>query len=635
MAAPLSFQLFLLSLLIAYAILLFVSRRNSRVIQISALVILAAGTVLNMYGLGMENFSEGVVTRFFRAMILTLKMFVYTGDVFEMVHGQETPYFLDLFFFIFFSAMLTSTSAILMLFGKRIMTLCALFLRKKKFRHVFIGVNHRSVMIANGIKNESVAFIDFPSDDERQETSMGTVISGMANEQNQDEFTHRRNAAVLYAKRKLKPENVKKNVFASIGLEHLKKLVNSETAFYILSENGERNLDELMALLSDKDYIHNTIHVCLSREGVSRYYKTTLKGTGTHFIYPSSMAVVELMKAPACHPAYVLQPALTADGRPTGGVKGELNALVIGFGETGQAVTKFLYEFSAAVHEDGAPIPVHIIVNDYRIDSIKGPFIFDSPDMGNSDMIEYENYGTDSSAFWDKLIERLDSLNYIAVSMGEDAANLDLACTIFMYAMKKRRNGLEGLRIVVRKKASLPHETALVEKMNEKANHEVIVCYGEYSGIFTPEMVVSKSRSGINKNATSLAERISEAYTTVSGQKISYQAQYDAYHEKNRARMELHQLISRGNHIASLLCMTAGETQVSPEALENLAKMEHLRYSRYLVAHGYSFAEQDDDIFKTNHQICGWDDLSDSDRQYHRDMVLAQLKAAIEYNSPY
>ncbi len=78
--------------------------------------------------------------------------------------------------------------------------------------------------------------------------------------------------------------------------------------------------------------------------------------------------------------------------------------------------------------------------------------------MGNSDILSYENHGTESSEFWSRLVNRLDQLNYIAISMKDDASNLDLACTIFMYAMKKRRGGLDDFRIIVRKRNTLSHE---------------------------------------------------------------------------------------------------------------------------------------------------------------------------------
>lgn len=89
--------------------------------------------------------------------------------------------------------------------------------------------------------------------------------------------------------------------------------------------------------------------------------------------------------------------------------------------------------------------------------------------------------------------------------------------------------------------------------------------------------------------------------------------------------METHQYISRANHIPTKRLFCDGE--MTPEILDRMAMAEHLRYSRYLLAHGYSFASDDDDVLKTNHQLCSWNELSEDDRLYHRNMVSASMGA--------
>ena len=621
------FQILTALILVVYAVILFRSRLKPRVVRLSALVILLCGMALNFYALTVEGFLQGVVSKLGRSFFLSARMFVYIGDVFEFTVAQRSPYFLDLYYVVFYSAMLTSTSAILMLFGKRAMTLLTLFFRRKKFKHVFIGVNRRSLMIAQGLQGSETVFIDFNSGNEASKMSLNSLLKGLSGSQKGENMSRGSNFYALMAKRNLGEVESDGNVFATIGLDRLKKLTDSQTVFYILSEDSDRNLYDMLALLKDDDLMKNMIHVCISKEGVARYYKTILKQTGVHFIYPSSMAVVELMKDSRCHPVEVLPLASDSEGNPTGSVSGAFNSLVVGFGETGQAVVKFLYEFTALVGPDGEPVPADITVYDERMDSLLGPFMFDNPVMCNSGIIHFGNIGTESSEFWNMLGERLDSLNYIAISMNDEATSLDLACTIAMYAMKNRKGGLKGLRIVVRKKVTLPHERKLIDKMNERAGYEAIICYGEYDKVFTPEMVISSSGSGINKSATSLADRIAQAYLSVSGNAVTMHSNAESFHVKNRARMELHQMISRSNHLPSLTTLL-GDTsrELAQNTMLILAKMEHLRYSRYLTAHGYSYGAEDDDVFKTNHQICGWDSLTEADRNYHMDMVRAELE---------
>lgn len=621
---PLFVQFLLFFLVFIYAIMLFKSRQDSKFIRRSAFVIMIAGLALYMYGFGLEGYKEGVITCFFRSLILSLKMFVYDGSVFELVTAQRTPLWLDLYYFVFYAAIVTSTSALLMLFGKRAMTSIYLRFRKKYFKHVFIGIDERSMAIANGISDGDVAFLEFQFNGNDDGISKGSFFTGFFGYDRRNiHLMYKKNMVVLSTKCRLEAGYSGNNIFSSLGIDRMKRLINSDTAFYILSENHQRNLDDLMALLGDNCLMNNVIHVCVSRDGVARYYKSTMKQTKVHFIYPSSLSVVELMKSFHCHPSATVKPT-EENGQSTGIVSKSFNALVIGFGETGKAITKWLYEFCAAIGKDGLPASASIIVNDECIDSLKGPFIFDNPGLVDSSVLVFENYGKDSSEFWQRLMKRIDDLDYIAISMKDDTSNLDLACSIFMYALSKRSETINDLRIVVRKKHMFSHERQLVDTLNEKAGSEVIVCFGEEEKVFSSEMIVSKSEYGINATATDRAARIENSFENISGYRLIPSERPSTYRERSIVRMELHQLISRANFIPTLRRI-AGSASLNEIALENLAKTEHLRFSRYLLAHGYRYGSEDNGIFKTNHQICDWESLSDTDRQYHRDMVLAML----------
>jgi len=614
----------MLLVLVAYAFMLFKCRLNGKVLRRSALVILIAGISLYMYGFRLEGYSEGFVTCFLRSLLGAIKMFIYDGSVFEMLKAQSQTMFLDLFYLVLYAAMLTSISTIILLFGKRAMTYLILTFRRDKFKHVFLGVNMRSQTVAKGLKGSEVAFIEFPSDSESEEVSIKQALGNFAN----DDGTKGKlsgGITVLRAKRDLEHNESEAGVMEQMGLSKLARLVDSDTKFYILSENAEKNLNDLMMFINDKNLYNNTIHASVKREGVARSYQMVLGKSGAHFIYPSSLSIVELMKNHLCHPASVMTIDTNDDGQPNCSASGEFNALVLGFGEAGQAATKFLYEFSSAVRRDGTPLPVKIYINDSKLERLKGQFNFSCPDMEHGDILVYENNGLDSGQFWDTLLERIDKLNFIVISMKDDAVNLDVACAIFGYVQKKRKNGFENFRILVRKKHTPEYERKLVERLNEKAGREVIISFGEYNKVFTTDMIVSEKKSGINKSATNLSDKLIKKYLAVSGKEFKPVSENWSFHEKRKVRMEVHQFISRANHIPSKKDFTMGREGLTEAALENMARCEHLRYSRYLLAHGYSFSEEDDDVMKTNHHLCSWNRLSEEDRQYHRDIVKASL----------
>lgn len=611
-------------LVILYVIVLFRSKARGRVLRTSALLILLAGTAVYMWGYTFENYNEGIPALLLRSLVSSAKMFIYSTDLCEVVAVQKEPFFLDVFMLVFCLAMLTSVSAIIMLFGKRAGTFMVLKFRKRKFQHIFLGTNPRSQLIASGIRDQEIAFIEFPEESDEDRLSVESVLRSISDDDANDGMIPTRHITLLRAKHKLSHQ-LSMNAFEQMGLEGLKRLVGPDTAFYLLSDDSERNLHDLLALESDESIQNNIVHACVRREGLAKSYQGILGKTGAHFIFPSSLSVVDLMKNEVCHPANVMSLDRDAQGHSVGAADGQFNALIVGFGETGQAALKFIYEFSSAVMADGTPLPVKIYVNDSQLDRLKGQFVFSCPDMEHDDMIVYDSCGLDSGSFWKTLLERLDSLNYIEISMNDDAVNMELAFTIFSYVEKKRRNGFDNLLIAVRKRHTPEYERRLLARLNEKAGREVIVFFGENEKIFTPEMIVSKSRSGINASATSLADRIRTSYEAVAGAQVKSEFESGSFHEKRQKRMETHQYISRANHIPTKRLFCDGE--MTPEILERMAIAEHLRYSRYLLAHGYSFAPDDDDVLKTNRQLCSWSELSEQDRQYHRNMVRASMGA--------
>lgn len=616
-----SLQVLTVVLLAAYAVILFKSRLNPKIVKRAAAIITLAGTALFMYGYRMEGYQGGWVSMFLRGVISAIKMFIYDNSIFESLEAQKaSPYFVDLFILVFYSAILTSISAIILLFGKRVLTFLTLLFSRKKFSHVFFGVNLNSEMIAKGIQNEEIAFIEFPGDSD-DDISIAGMLKAASKEDKGASLFKAKHITLLRAKKKLAMRDTDESVLEQIGLKRLQKRIDEKTSFYLLSDNGERNLQDLLVLMSDERLKNITTHACVKREGLALSYHGVLGKTGAHLIYPSSLSVVDLMKSPDCHPVDVM------DVNPDGSVSGEFNALVVGFGETGQAATKFIYEFSSAIKKDGTPIPVHIHICDDAADRIKGYFSFTCPELEHDDIITYENHGIDTGEFWRHLLSILDSLNYVEISLGNDTVNLNLACTIYGYAEKKRKNGFKNFRIYVRKKVTPPYERRLVQRLNEKARMEVIRCFGEHEKIYTPQMIVSRDLSGINMSATSLAGKLKARYNELVGVEDipANNNTNDSFHDKRRIRREMHQFISRANHIPTKLALSGWDSHPGAETLETLARCEHLRFSRYLKAHGYAYDKDDDDVMKTNHQLCAWEELTEEERQYHRDMVTASL----------
>ena len=620
-------QILAIAVLVWYSYLLLSSKHKAKVLPWAMGVIMVAGTGLYMYAFRLEGYVMGVFSNFFRSFLSAAKLFIYDNDLNEIHHAQSRPLFMDFFMAVYYGAVLTSTSALLMLIGKRARTSLLLAFRKKKFRHVFLGVNGRSIMIARGIKDQEIAFIDFPDKSNENKASLPYILKSMSGGDEDAVSQSMRHIRVFTAKRPLTLRSTAYGAFGQMGLARMAKLVDRDTSFYIMSDDMEANMHDLLALVSDPQLRENTVHACVKREGLAAQYQRVLDHTGAHFVYPSSLSVVGLMTNPTCHPANAIARVYDSEGNATGAARSDFHfdAMVVGFGETGQAVLKFLYEFSSAVTPDLRPMPMSIYVQDSQMDRIKGPFLFANPNLAGDNDIVFEDKGSDSSIFWDRLRERINDMNYIQISLGSDAANFELALKIYSYVEKFRRDRFENFMLVVRKSYTPEYELRLQARLNERAGHDVIVFYGENEKIFKPEMIVSKDESGISSTAVAKAEKIKQNYISVTGRQIARSDAGMTYPEKRRARRETHQLISRANHIASKLIFTDFDVELTPEKLENLAALEHLRFSRYMLLRGYTYGPEDDDVKLTSSHLCAWADLPDEKKQYHRDMVRASL----------
>ena len=624
-------QILIALFIVFYALFLFKNRNNRTTILSCFVTIWLIGTGLYMYAFSHEPVHEGSTTILLRSAVSAIKMFIYDNDLLEIEHIQHETLFLDFFIPTFLAAILTSSMTIINTFGEKMMSWFVLTLRsrKRKFKHIFIGVDEKSLMIANELGNEEIAFITVKSEEHgggaEHEMIMNTLKSLEKSNPHANLFK-KDNVTVLTAKERIQSAGSGEGVFERMGIGKIARFIDESTSIYLLSDDADKNFHDILILESDPALRDLTIHASVRRRGLTPAYKNTLKGTGAHFIYASSLSVVDMMKTHECHPAQVMDIDRDESGKGLGTASGIFSALVAGFGETGQAALKFIYEFSSAIRQDGTALPVRIYVQDSSIEDRKGLFTALNPEMDKDGIISYDNKSAGSSAFWDFLKEHIDELNYVVMSTGNDEKNLDVAVQVLTYASKVRKEGLKNFKILIRKTYTRHHEQDLLNKYNKGCGAEVMRFFGEYSSVFAANMIVSGNHTGINNDATELADRLRANYDKLTGHDSaglmvkSGDKQTDA-----RNRLEIHQFISRANHIASLRCFIDGNDSPSEDVIENLARCEQLRYTRYLKAHEYSSCAQDDYIRRHSSKLKHWDDLSDDDKSYHRTMVKASL----------
>ena len=228
-------------------------------------------------------------------------------------------------------------------------------------------------------------------------------------------------------------------------------------------------------------------------------------------IDPSHLSVEILKQDVKYHPvSYV-------DINKDATVSSPFNALVVGFGEVGMDIVRFLYEFSAFVQEgtvgdDGqavqrSPFSCHVVDADLKNQA--GLFIAGAPsimtNLSNSSAhsddphhIFLHDMDARAPEFYQKLEAMITTLNYIVVAQGDDEMNVSLAVRIFRFAVRLR--------------ADMNHFRILVMVKNDEDRHFTRIVQ-HYNRLWAAEQHAENKSKPIHQRTITTTEPIDEPIT--------------------------------------------------------------------------------------------------------------------------
>lgn len=641
----------LVALFVAYVILLSASRLEIKVLKNGAICILLAGIGLYFYGYSLEDYVEGPVTTLMRSTLSSMELFVSHSDLLEIERAQEKPYFLDLFIFVYSCAVVTSISTILSLFAKRVISLITMRVlsrQRKKYDHVFFGLDHNAINLAKNIdKSDRIAFIEFPSDEKEEEISLGSIIQNVFHGIVVNNGLDKDNVSILKAKRNFNELAHGDDMLKQMGLSRLKELVDDNTIFYILSDDAEKNILEVMTLVSDEFFRVHTIQCHAYKKGLIRQYQRSLFDTHVQFFYPDTTSVLALREDPGSHPVNTMDIPLDADGKSLGyATDKSFKAMICGFSESGMEILKFIYKYSSFIGPDKQPLPVKCYIQDPDMDLISGTFKATVPALESDEDIVYETVRCLSEDFWNKMKERLDDLKYIVFSSDDDTKNLSAATQVLNYALKKRKRGAENLKILVHIVESNDITDSICKFYNKKAGGDCLLTYGDKKLLFSPKWLVSGDTTmGISAHSASCAEAMHISYTKGLGTDTPTWAMVNETCEKARENKNLKvflqqiriirqyiddafysSTISRiGKGYEDLLTSIpvtdeefAALPETQKETIDNISRNVHLFWCRQMALDGYTYSKKTVETEKTNEYLRPWDDLAENDKQHFR-----------------
>ena len=424
-----------------------VSKWITKRLYLIASFVLLGGFILYLDGFNEKGCENNPVALVARASISALEMFASHSDLIEVRHElHENHLYMTIFSVIHFCAVLISAIFVINLFGLRFRN----WLRKQYWKcsnrkgngdtYIFWGINNESLTLAENVHNgNTIVFIHTPTDHATEHAEHHFSFSKLF------DFTVNLKNEIEYIILNLDGYVLKFNTVTS--LQSIQFLLKGKVHFLFLSNDEESNLNDLFSIkaldiLRNSDvtfYCHAQRKLLNERlVSCSMCEKAPDSKHQIKLIDSSYLSILELKHDFRAHPVNFVDIKTDEKGYNTGIVTSPFNALVVGFGNTGQEALSFLYEFSAFVGEDGERSSYHIVAIDKYMDNIQGDYVARRPAIKNNKHIEFVCTDVHSSAFWN-LIDKLiaEGLNYIVIALGDDKQNLSAAIQLQEYIMRK------------------------------------------------------------------------------------------------------------------------------------------------------------------------------------------------------
>ena len=319
--------------------------------------------------------------------------------------------------------------------------------KPKRRTHIFLGTGPFSVALAQSLPpGDRVLFVEGPAQDPVPDrVSIFRLFRGVRSTSIALERIRAilPDAVLLKANKRI-GKGIEDSLFGELGLKRLRFWADlEETCFYLLSEDTDENVTALKRMLPVKAQVY----YYAKREGLA--LKTDLASADNiHIVDTSFLSTKALKLDESLYPIHLVDIAKDAHGEPAGYVDSAFHAMVCGFGESGQGALAFLYEFGAFVNGEGNPSPFRCDIVDVRMEHLADEFRSAHPGLDES-RVHFVPADVRSHSFSALLKERIGTLNYVFISLGDDGRNVDLAIDILGCAFRHRPS-LEKFLIVVK-----------------------------------------------------------------------------------------------------------------------------------------------------------------------------------------
>lgn len=492
---------------------------------------------LLIYGYGYAVISDNFLLAILNAVLSVVRSFVGTNDYAAIAAApfMQQQWMQVLCTFVQICSVYATTSAVISSLGAQVLKKLRLWLIRRKNLNLIYGTNGNALSFGNQLvakKSGTVVFVDpqpSPAADAAV-SAMGCVLQNDGS------------ASVKFLRR--------------IGFRGGKRKIT----LYTLSEDSNKNIQyatqllkslEALGVLPDKT---NLVLMGQEENAVSRLQNTPEKygyGFVTAVNEPQMAARLLTVKYPPCDAV-----SFDADGKATD----NFEALLIGFGQVGQAVLKSLVMNGQF---EGNHFKLDVFSRD--INNVDGNFVSQFGSVSEQYDIHFHDNDAKSRCMYEHLKQRADSLRYIVIAIGDQKIGHEIAEEILSYLTSIGRD-------IPVYRCTRQGVTAYNADGTVKTTH----------GIYSTELLCSHT---LDQKAMAFNHK----YQSASG-KTALQTWMECdYFSRQSCRAAADfipaMLRAAGKTAEQVI---GGDWALSPKQIENLSKTEHLRWCAFHYCMGFT-----------------------------------------------
>ena len=359
------------------------------------------------YGYGFSVLFPSLPQAVMRTLFAVFGMFLGRSEIgtVSAVPGLSTPVMQMVMYLTHFLAIYCTASAVIAAIGKRLLRTVRLFVFRRMDLNLIYGVNEASVNFAEQIRKEQKGHVIFIGTDpgSRFESSLDRLGCLLF-----DDSEAKAASPAFFKRIGMKP-----------GERHL--------SIYCLDFSPSANLryaQSMNALLKQTGCLPEqaslTAVLGMGHSGAELLAQTN-SSAGSSGAFGSVLAVVKpdmlaRMMIKTCAPYETM--TFDENGRAVS----DFEALVIGFGQTGQAVLRSLY---ANGQFEGSAFRASVVSAQFNREA--GSFFYRYPGMQAHDCFTVKECNARSVDFYTYLEDHTKNLKYVAVCTGSDNENAEIA----------------------------------------------------------------------------------------------------------------------------------------------------------------------------------------------------------------